>query len=659
METTLGQTPWIALGALIAAGVVHGLVASYAWTVRNTLPGEPITLALALRTLVTLAARVASPLALALLALALDTVVRIRDGRVALAALDPPPLSLGLLLVLAAVGALLGAAATAFQQCRAAAFLVDTEPAAAAAVTAATAAAAGTTARSLGGHGGPGSPARRAAVSTAGRHGPSVWRSLFVMNEWCRLQTHRITNTPLTVLGLLVLLLATGWRTRWATPPADAVQQLAAAHPSETAAAVAAVVGHYERMAVVGLDLALWAALLLGQWLAWTVVRVRIRGSPLLNFVDALALANISIWIFDEPCHGYFLYGRSVHPAADVDLATLNAYLRQEAMGLVMPRGLDGTGQQAFEMIAAPALRATLERLLALAGQRDPAWPRHRPAPAPTAWDAAPGSAAAAAAAAATVLASPTAKPPALPHQASSFLGAAHPGLARFGTLSTLAGPALSAPDLSRDLPRHAAAVDAGTPLDPPGTDADGPENDGVARHGMLTGTTVRRRPGAPSLVAPTSAGARSSGGSGADEAVAPPTALADARARAAAALQSFVIAFLDRTLPAYRYAMMSKTAWQRLGGPLLVAPPAAGTITLLYADDSAYGRSLFAGLERDWLVVLGLLFAGIDAWTGHTALAGLVVYLVDATAMALRRHYGIRHFATTSLLDTRYILAL
>jgi meckelin len=50
--------------------------------------------------------------------------------------------------------------------------------------------------------------------------------------------------------------------------------------------------------------------------------------------VDLVSLANISVLVFDEACHGYYIHGRSVHGCADVNMDELNHHLKKEEVYL-------------------------------------------------------------------------------------------------------------------------------------------------------------------------------------------------------------------------------------------------------------------------------------------------------------------------------------
>ena len=56
----------------------------------------------------------------------------------------------------------------------------------------------------------------------------------------------------------------------------------------------------------------------------------RFYRNKMLQFVDLLSLSNVSMLIFSERYHGYYIHGRSVHPHADTDMHDMNVNLKKE-----------------------------------------------------------------------------------------------------------------------------------------------------------------------------------------------------------------------------------------------------------------------------------------------------------------------------------------
>ena len=76
-----------------------------------------------------------------------------------------------------------------------------------------------------------------------------------------------------------------------------------------------------------------------------------------------MSLSNISLLVFDEKCHGYYVHGKSVHSSADTNLEELNNCLQKEANDLVPRRGLLDTNQQSFEFFATREFRDVFDKI--------------------------------------------------------------------------------------------------------------------------------------------------------------------------------------------------------------------------------------------------------------------------------------------------------
>ncbi|KAI8902887.1 Meckelin [Globomyces pollinis-pini] len=81
------------------------------------------------------------------------------------------------------------------------------------------------------------------------------------------------------------------------------------------------------------------------------------------QYIDIMSLTNISLLIFDERCHGYYIHGRSVHATADTDLENLNECLQKEASDLVPRRGYMDTNEQCFEIFVSKEFRNIFDKI--------------------------------------------------------------------------------------------------------------------------------------------------------------------------------------------------------------------------------------------------------------------------------------------------------
>ncbi|KAJ3174641.1 Meckelin [Geranomyces variabilis] len=185
----------------------------------------------------------------------------------------------------------------------------------------------------------PTSPPRLAPVS--------VWRSVFLANEWEELQTYRRVNVEISLLAMYFVF--EGLSVRYA----------AVARPAWTDLTP----GKESTIMLFAIEAMVWLALAGGQMLFRTLIYDRYYKSKLYNFVDVLSMANLSLVAFDELCHGYYVHGQSIHPCADTNVGELNAYLRREKADLVPRRGLNDTDQQCFEMYAQKEMRAAFNKV--------------------------------------------------------------------------------------------------------------------------------------------------------------------------------------------------------------------------------------------------------------------------------------------------------
>lgn len=79
------------------------------------------------------------------------------------------------------------------------------------------------------------------------------------------------------------------------------------------------------------------------------------------KFIDLCTLANISLIIFDDINHGYYLHCRAPYEYADCDTEELYNNLKSEGQGFVPSRGLDVIGSprdcQTFEIFTSEAFQ--------------------------------------------------------------------------------------------------------------------------------------------------------------------------------------------------------------------------------------------------------------------------------------------------------------
>jgi len=170
----------------------------------------------------------------------------------------------------------------------------------------------------------------------------SVWRTIFVANEWVKLQDVRAISIELNLIALLFLLRGIGLEDYATLTPNGAGADGVPAH----------IILRF------GLSSSLLLALSLTQWLLRWALWERYVKDRIWQFVDLLAVTNVSCFLLEERHFGFYLHGRSVHDHADADMLQLNSNLKREEGGLEMLRGFrqDST-VQTFEVYLTPAVR--------------------------------------------------------------------------------------------------------------------------------------------------------------------------------------------------------------------------------------------------------------------------------------------------------------
>lgn len=84
---------------------------------------------------------------------------------------------------------------------------------------------------------------------------------------------------------------------------------------------------------------------------------------PMHNFVDLCSITNISVFIFDQRIHGYYIHGVSTGGQADVTMSELQGHLDKETKGEATMRGLLSThpNLQTFEIYLPTKIRQIYE----------------------------------------------------------------------------------------------------------------------------------------------------------------------------------------------------------------------------------------------------------------------------------------------------------
>lgn len=177
------------------------------------------------------------------------------------------------------------------------------------------------------------------ALPSANKYPPvSIWRTLFMANEWSELQTVRRVNLVFTYALLAVLL--------------DAAKLQYVATPQPTANDLTpGPVDPILRFA----NSAFWLAILyLSQLIYKVLLHERyVEQSITTRFIDLCTVSKISVFIMDDPYHGYYLHCDAPYEFADGDMRQLIQQLHDEAGNVRAGRGLIGSPDsdcQTFEL---------------------------------------------------------------------------------------------------------------------------------------------------------------------------------------------------------------------------------------------------------------------------------------------------------------------
>jgi len=175
----------------------------------------------------------------------------------------------------------------------------------------------------------------------------SVWRSIFLTNEWNELGADRLVSLELTLF--LVLLFLKGLDLEYLATPQPSSSDKTPGPTNWTLDFAVAVF--------------FWIVSALAQVL-YKKVMFHFGEDPCANFVDLLSLANISVIIFDSRYHGYYLHGRSVHQYADATMQEMATQLKMEEEGQVFKRGLAPNSEdQVFEIFVTKEFRDKYDAL--------------------------------------------------------------------------------------------------------------------------------------------------------------------------------------------------------------------------------------------------------------------------------------------------------
>ena len=158
----------------------------------------------------------------------------------------------------------------------------------------------------------------------SGGPGVSVWRSIFAANEWFKLQTERTVSLELSLVSLLFLLEGVGQLDyarlvpkTMESPACITTSRCGTRSPSSSSCCSRSRSGS-------------------SRWALWN----RFVRDKAWQFVDLLAVSNVSMIVLEERASGYYLHGKSVHSHADTGMLELHRNLKRETDALAPRRGL-------------------------------------------------------------------------------------------------------------------------------------------------------------------------------------------------------------------------------------------------------------------------------------------------------------------------------
>jgi len=190
----------------------------------------------------------------------------------------------------------------------------------------------------------------------------SVWRTLMVANEWNEMQTQRKTSIEFSLFWIGFFLIGLD------------LQNNATSQPN-----IDDVSDGYINPVLRFCNITWWFFLTAAvQWIWQFAFYERYYKEPRGQvFIDLCTIAKVSVFIMDEPYHGFYLHCRSPYEFADGSMMQLTEQLKKEESGLTTDRGLDAPGAprdcQAFELFTSPMFRGKFNKVYSSLHQQNSA----------------------------------------------------------------------------------------------------------------------------------------------------------------------------------------------------------------------------------------------------------------------------------------------
>jgi len=153
---------------------------------------------------------------------------------------------------------------------------------------------------------------------------PKAWRSIFIMNELNELLSSNIISIEVVLIWMGFILVGERWEFASLYDPR-------VLHGDSRSPSSYILMFFLFTLSIMIIGITLYI-------LRYTVSFIL----PLdyMNFIDLCSVANVSLFIFDEKFHGYYIHGESPANSSDVTLDVLKKALDSEGQGLGKKRGL-------------------------------------------------------------------------------------------------------------------------------------------------------------------------------------------------------------------------------------------------------------------------------------------------------------------------------
>lgn len=183
--------------------------------------------------------------------------------------------------------------------------------------------------------------------------GVSVWRTIYVANEWNEIQTHRKTNSLITIASVLFFMKVVGFENVAST---DAHSRFVV-DPLQ----YQSVDSRIFRIALI-LSIMLITGII--QWFLLIVLWERCSSDRLRSFADLCSVSNVSMFILSQTNFGYYIHGHSPTGRSDLDLGGLVMMLAAENVGVAARRGIaTDSDDHTYRMALPPSFRQAFNRL--------------------------------------------------------------------------------------------------------------------------------------------------------------------------------------------------------------------------------------------------------------------------------------------------------